>query len=117
MCLNHETFSTYSLFIIENTFPYLVRKLVSLTDIFGNSAQVKVLEFLLRNHGETMMISDVAKGAGVANSTTARVVEPLLSLGIAQETRIGKQIRIIKLNREDEKAKLLQRLIESLNRL
>jgi hypothetical protein len=91
--------------------------MVSLVEIFGDSAQVKVLEFLLRNLRETMMISDVAKGSGVANSTTARVIEPLLSSGIVKETRIGKQIRIIKLNKEDEKARLLLKLVESLGNL
>jgi predicted transcriptional regulator len=90
---------------------------VSLVEIFGDSAQVKVLEFLLRNLRETMMISDVAKGSEVANSTTARVIEPLLSSGIVKETRIGKQIRIIKLNKEDEKARLLLKLIEGLDNL
>lgn len=88
-----------------------------LVEIFGDSAQVKVLEFLLRNVGGTMMISDVAKGAGVANSTTARVVEPLINSGIAKETKIGKQIRIIKLDRNDEKSKLLLRLVEGLDAL
>ncbi|WXG44660.1 MAG: MarR family transcriptional regulator [Promethearchaeati archaeon SRVP18_Atabeyarchaeia-1] len=91
--------------------------MVLLVEIFGDSAQVKVLEFLLRNVGGTMMISDVAKGAGVANSTTARVVEPLINSGIAKETKIGKQIRIIKLDRNDEKSKLLLRLVEGLDAL
>jgi Holliday junction resolvasome RuvABC ATP-dependent DNA helicase subunit len=92
--------------------------MASLEEVFGNSAQVKVLEFLLHNlGGRMMMISDVAKGAGVANSTTARVVEPLIQTGIVTETRIGKQIRIIRLNDKDEKAKLLLKLVEGLDNL
>lgn len=91
--------------------------MASLTEVFGDSARVKVLEFLLQNLRETMMISDVAKGAGVANSTTARVVDPLINSGIVRETKIGKQIRIIRLNKEDEKAKLLLRLAEGLHNL
>jgi hypothetical protein len=91
--------------------------MVSLQEIFGDSAQVKVLEFLLRNLKDTMMISDVAKGARVANSTAARVMEPLIQVGLARETRIGKQIRIIRLNEQDEKAKLLIRLIDGLKNL
>jgi DNA-binding IclR family transcriptional regulator len=91
--------------------------MASLIDVFGDSARVKVLEFLLHNIRDTMMISDVAKGSGVANSTTARVVEPLINSGIVRETKIGKQIRIIRLNKEDERAKLLLRLVEGLNNL
>jgi hypothetical protein len=95
----------------------MVNIMVSLQEIFGDSAQVKVLEFLLQNTKDTMMISDVAKGAGIANSTTARVVEPLIQSGVARETRIGKQIRIIRLNEQDEKAKLLLRLVDGLKSL
>jgi hypothetical protein len=75
------------------------------------------LEFLLENLSETMMISDVAKGARVASSTTARVIDPLISSGLVKETKIGKQIRIIKLNREDEKSKLLMKFVDSLRNL
>jgi predicted transcriptional regulator len=91
--------------------------MASLSEVFGDSARVKVLDFLLQNLRDTMMISDVAKGAGVANSTTARVVQPLIDSGLVRETKIGKQIRIIKLNKEDEIAKLLLRLVDSLQSL
>jgi len=91
--------------------------MTSLQEIFGDSAQVKVLEFLLLNLRDTMMMSDVAKGAGVSNSTTARVVEPLIQVGIVKETRIGKQIRIIRINSEDETAKLLLRFVQQIKNL
>jgi predicted transcriptional regulator len=91
--------------------------MTSLQEIFGDSAQVKVLEFLLLNLRDTMMMSDVAKGAGVSNSTTARVVEPLIQAGIVKETRIGKQIRIIRINSEDETAKLLLRFVQQIRNL
>ena len=91
--------------------------MTSLQEIFGDSAQVKVLEFLLLNLRDTMMMSDVAKGAGVSNSTTARVVEPLIQAGVVKETRIGKQIRIIRINSEDETAKLLLRLVQQIRNL
>jgi len=88
-----------------------------LREIFGDSAQVKVLEFLVENHKEAKMMSEVATGTGVANSTTSRVVEPLVQSGIVKEMRIGKQIRMFRLNIEDEKAKLLLRLIEGIKKL
>lgn len=91
--------------------------MVSLQEIFGDSARVKVLEFLLQNLRDTMMMSDVARGAGVSNSTTARVVEPLVHAGIVKETRIGKQIRIIRINDEDEKAKMLLRFVREIKNL
>jgi DNA-binding IclR family transcriptional regulator len=89
----------------------------SLREIFGDSAQVKVLEFLVGNHKEAKMMSEVAAGAKVANSTTSRVIEPLVQSGIVKETRIGKQIRMFRLNIEDEKAKLLLRLVEGIKKL
>nr|MDO8135284.1 hypothetical protein [Candidatus Njordarchaeum guaymaensis] len=89
----------------------------ALLEIFGDSAQVKVLQFLVENHKEAKMMSEVAAGASVANSTTSRVIEPLVESGIVKETRIGKQIRMFRLNIEDEKAKLLLRLIEGLKKL
>jgi DNA-binding IclR family transcriptional regulator len=89
----------------------------TLGEIFGNSAQVKVLEFLVENHREVKMMSEVATGAGVANSTTSRVIEPLVQSGVVKETRIGKQIRMFRLNTEDEKAKLLLRLIEGIKKI
>jgi DNA-binding transcriptional ArsR family regulator len=94
-----------------------VTRLDALRGIFGNSAQVKVLEFLVENYKEAKMMSEVAMGAGVANSTTSRVIEPLVQSGIVKETRIGKQIRMFRLNIEDEKAKLLLRLIEGVKKL
>jgi DNA-binding MarR family transcriptional regulator len=94
-----------------------VNTMASIQEIFGDSAQVKVLEFLLQNLRDTMMISDVAKGAGVANSTTARVVEPLIQAGIVKETRIGKQIRIIRINEDDKKAKILLRFVQEIKSL
>nr|MDO8134169.1 hypothetical protein [Candidatus Njordarchaeum guaymaensis] len=66
----------------------------TLLEIFGDSAQVKVLQFLVENHKEAKMMSEVAAGAGVANSTTSRVIEPIVQSGIVKETRIGKQIRM-----------------------
>lgn len=89
----------------------------TLLEIFGDSAQVKVLQFLVENHKEAKMMSEVAAGAGVANSTTSRVIEPIVQSGIVKETRIGKQIRMFRLNIEDERAKLLLRLIEGLRKL
>jgi len=94
-----------------------VTSLGALLEIFGYSAQVKVLQFLVENHKEAKMMSEVAAGASVANSTTSRVIEPLVESGIVKETRIGKQIRMFRLNIEDERAKLLLRLIEGLRKL
>jgi hypothetical protein len=63
------------------------------------------------------MMSEVAAGAGVANSTTSRVIEPLVQSGVIKETRIGKQIRMFRLNIESEKTKLLLRLVEGVKKL
>jgi hypothetical protein len=95
----------------------MVGSMVVLREFFGDSAQVKVLEFLLENYREAKMMSEVATGAGVANSTTSRVIEPLVQSGVIKETRIGKQIRMFRLNIESEKTKLLLRLVEGVKKL
>ncbi len=78
-----------------------------LEKIFGNSAQTTVLESLLKNQGEFIHLSGIARETGLSHSSVARVLEPLIENNIVIERRLGKQIRTFTLNEENEIVKII----------
>ena len=78
-----------------------------LEKLFGKTAQLTVLEYLMKNKGEINYLSGIAHATGLYHSSVARVIEPLLRNNIVFEKKIGKQIRSFYLNEEHEAAKLL----------
>lgn len=78
-----------------------------LEKLFGNTAQLTVLENLINKRGEINYISGIAEGTGLHNSSVARVIEPLLENNIVIEKKIGKQIRSFYLNKDHKAVKLL----------
>ncbi|VVB87996.1 Uncharacterised protein [uncultured archaeon] len=78
-----------------------------LEKIFGNSAQTTVLESLLKNQGEFIHLSGIARETGLSHSSVARVLEPLIENNIVIEKRLGKQIRTFTLNEENEIVKMI----------
>ncbi len=78
-----------------------------LEKLFGKTAQLTVLEYLMKNRGEINYLSGIAQGTGLYHSSVARVIEPLLENNIVIEKKIGKQIRSFYLNEEHEATKLL----------
>lgn len=85
--------------------------------IFGGQAQTRILEFLLENKGTFFNLSEIAEKVGVSPSTVCRVVDRLLEEGIVVEIGRWKQMRIIKLNEENQKAALLLKFVEELKKL
>ncbi|MCZ7356733.1 MAG: MarR family transcriptional regulator [Candidatus Methanoperedens sp.] len=78
-----------------------------LEKIFGKTAQLTVLEFLLNNKDNDTYLSGIAYETGLSHSTVSRVIEPLLEQEIIKERSLGKQIRIFRLNQESELTKYL----------
>lgn len=78
-----------------------------LEKLFGNTAQLTVLEYLIKRKGETNYLSGIAEGTGLYHSSVARVIEPLLENNIVIKKKIGKQIRSFYLNEDHKAAKLL----------
>ena len=68
----------------------------SLEIIFGRTAQLLVMENLLKNRGKTTYLFGIAEETGLSHSSVSRVMEPLLRLGIVKEQKIGKAFRISK---------------------
>ena len=85
-----------------------------LEQLFGKTAQLTVLEYLMKNKGEINYLSGIAQGTGLYHSSVARVIEPLLQNNIIIEKKIGKQIRSFYLNEEHEAAKLLIKFYDEL---
>ena len=73
-----------------------------LEKIFGKTAQLTVLEYLLNNKDNDTYLSGIATETGLSHSTVSRVIEPLLEIGIVKETPLAKQIRVFRLNQESE---------------
>lgn len=78
-----------------------------LEKIFGKTAQLVVLEYLIKNRGETTYLSGIAEGTGLSHSSVARVIEPLLENDVIIEKKLGKQIRIFMLNEQNDTTKLI----------
>ena len=78
-----------------------------LEKLFGKTAQLTVLEYLIKNKGELNYLSGIAEGTGLYHSSVARVLEPLLENNIVIEKKIGKQMRSFTLNKEHKGTQLL----------
>lgn len=85
-----------------------------LEKLFGKTAQLTVLEYLMKNKGDINYLSGIAHGTGLYHSSVARVIEPLIENNIVIERKIGKQIRSFSLNEEHKATKLLMTFYEEL---
>jgi len=85
-----------------------------LEKLFGKTAQMTVLEYLMKNKGEINYLSGIAQGTGLYHSSVARVLEPLLENNIVVERKIGKQIRSFSLNEENRSTQLLMKFYDEL---
>ncbi len=85
-----------------------------LEKLFGKTAQLTVLEYLMKNNGEINYLSGIAQGTGLYHSSVARVIENLIENNIIIEKKIGKQIRSFYLNKENEATKLLKKFYDEL---
>jgi DNA-binding MarR family transcriptional regulator len=88
-----------------------------LEKIFGKTAQLTVLEYLLNNKDNDSYLSGIAAETGLSHSTVSRVIEPLLAIELIKETPLGKQIRIFRLNKDSELAKYLLKFKDDLNHM
>ncbi len=78
-----------------------------LEKIFGKTAQLTVLEYLLNNKDSDTYLSGIAADTGLSHSTVSRVIEPLLEIELIIEKPLGKQIRVFRLNQDNELTKYL----------
>jgi predicted transcriptional regulator len=88
-----------------------------LTDIFQSRAQVKLVEHLLENPGKVFNQSTLAGFLNVSPSTVARIVEPLVQHGIVLFNRYEGGMKILALNQDSQKTKVLMEFNEKLKAL
>jgi DNA-binding IclR family transcriptional regulator len=78
-----------------------------LETIFGNTAQLTVLENLIERQNEPTYLAGIAAETGLSHASVSRVIRPLIESGIVTEKPFGKQTRIFQLNMESEAARLI----------
>ena len=88
-----------------------------LEKLFGKTAQLTVLEYLLNNKDNDTYLSGIAADTGLSHSTVSRVIEPLLAIDIIKETPLGKQIRVFRLNKESDLTKYLLKFKDDLKHM
>jgi len=86
-----------------------------LEKIFGKSAQLTVLEYLLGNQGKTTYLSGIAEDTELSHSSVSRVIEPLIEIGVVKEERVGKMIRTFILNEESELTRNIKSFYNNVN--
>ncbi len=91
--------------------------MTKLTDIFQSKAQTKLIEYMLDNKSRVFNQSVLARFLNCSPSTVARIIEPLVRENIIVYERFSKGMKVLCLNLEEEKTKLLLELHEKLKSL
>ena len=71
-------------------------------DIFGNSPQTKILDFLADHPNYDYNISDISKNSEVSRPTVYKIVEILLKKKLIIKTRESGNSSLYKLNMENK---------------
>ena len=90
--------------------------MTALEKIFGRTAQMIVLENLIKHQNESTYLSGIAEETGLSHSSVARVIDPLLKVDVVIEKRLGKQIRTFRLNMDNKTTKLILDFHTKLNK-
>lgn len=85
-----------------------------LTELFGDSVQVKIIEFLLLHPSKLFSQSQISREAGCSGSSVSRVLEPIMKIGLAKSISLPGEAKIIALNAESPITKELLKLKEVL---
>lgn len=89
-------------------------QMTMLTEIFQSRAQVKLIQHLLENPGKVFNQSTLAGFLDVSPSTVARIIEPLVTHGIVLFDRYEGGMKILALNQDSQKTKVLMEFYENL---
>jgi DNA-binding MarR family transcriptional regulator len=90
---------------------------VRLTDIFQSKAQTRLVEYLLENRSKVFNQSTLARFLDCSPSTIARIIEPLVAARIIAYERFNQGMKVLSLNIEDERTKVLLEFYERLKSL
>jgi len=91
--------------------------LTSLVRLFGSKAQTRLVEYLLEHRGRVFHQAGLSRLLTMSPSTIARIIEPLIEENIIAYEQIAGQMKVIALNDEEEKVKVLIDFYEKLKKL
>lgn len=81
--------------------------MTSLVKIFGSKAQTRLIQYLLDHRGRIFNQAGLATFLDMSPSTIARILQPLVEEGILSFEQVGGQMKVIALNDENEKSRIL----------
>lgn len=88
-----------------------------LTDIFRSKSQTRLIEYMLENKSKVFNQSTLARFLDCSPSTVARIIEPLIGARIITYDRFNQGMKVLSLNIDDERTKLLVEFHEKLKSL
>ncbi|MBS3146221.1 hypothetical protein J4471_00830 [Candidatus Woesearchaeota archaeon] len=84
------------------------------TKAVGNTAKIKVLEFLIEGRELDYSLSDIAEGSGIGRTTLFRIWNDFEKLNLVIQTRTIGNAKLFKLNNKNPFVKRLIELFDSL---
>jgi len=91
--------------------------MTTLTDIFQSRAQVRLVQHLLENPGKVFNQNTLAGFLELSPSTIARIIEPLAKQRIILFDRYQGGMKILTLNQDEPRTKLLMDFYQKLRTL
>lgn len=91
--------------------------MTKLADLFQSKAQTRLIEYMLENRNKVFNQSTLARFLDCSPSTIARIIEPLVKENIVVYERFNQGMKILCLNLEEGKTKLLLEFHEKLKSL
>jgi DNA-binding IclR family transcriptional regulator len=80
--------------------------------IFGSKTQTRLLEYFLANPNKVFNQAGLSRFLNCSPSSVARLIQPLVREGILAYEQISGQMKVLALNTESEKVKLLLEFYE-----
>lgn len=78
-----------------------------LSELFGEGAQLKVLETFVENYNDKLYAADIIRMTDVSKVTVAKHIRKLLEEGIIQKKEKAGAVQFYQLNPDNQKAKIV----------
>ena len=88
-----------------------------LADLFGNSPEVRVLDFLMDHVGYDYTMTDISRETSVSRPTLYRVWDKFTQLGLIKKTRRIGNAQLYQLDDENSIVKKMEEFDFSISRL
>ena len=78
-----------------------------LASVFASRQQTRALELLLSNSSKVYSQAGLAREMRCSASTVSRIMKPLVEMGFVRMDTVGDQMKILALNMENERTRVL----------